>query len=90
MRKQGNSKLVSRPKRFTELENCLHLPAYPSITSCLGLETWASRMSSSHTSGSWFYGSQKQPFVLVLQIDVHKNFALCTGKHLCWSLFLIK
>ena len=46
MRKQGNSKLVSRPKRFTELENCLHLPAYPSITSSLGLETWASRMSS--------------------------------------------
>ena len=33
---------------------------------------------------------QKQSFGYVLQIGVLKNFANFTGKHLCWSLFLIK
>ena len=27
---------------------------------------------------------------LFFKIGVIKNFANCTGKHLCWSLFLIK
>ena len=36
------------------------------------------------------YFTQKQPFAdVLLKIDVLKNFALFTGKHLCWSLFLI-
>ena len=25
-----------------------------------------------------------------IKISVRKNFAIFTGKHLCWSLFLIK
>ena len=34
---------------------------------------------------------QKQPFANVLQSRyVLKNFAIFTGKHLCWSIFLIK
>ena len=27
---------------------------------------------------------------LFFEIDILKNFAIITGKHLCWSLFLIK
>ena len=27
---------------------------------------------------------------MFLKLDVFKNFAMSTGKHLCWSLFLIK
>ena len=33
---------------------------------------------------------QKQPFADVHKIGVPKNFAIFTGKHLCWSFFLIK
>ena len=31
--------------------------------------------------------TRKQVF---FEISVHKNFAISRGKHLCWSLFLIK
>ena len=27
---------------------------------------------------------------IIFEIDILKNFAILTGKHLCWSLFLIK
>ena len=27
--------------------------------------------------------------LMFFKIDVPKNFAICTGKHLCWSLFSI-
>ena len=27
---------------------------------------------------------------MFFKIGVLKNFSICTGKHLCWSLFLIK
>ena len=33
---------------------------------------------------------QKQRFADVLQNRFLKNFSIITGKHLCWSLFLIK
>ena len=33
---------------------------------------------------------QTQPLTDVFRIGVLKNFAIFTGKHLCWSLFLIK
>ena len=33
---------------------------------------------------------QKQPTEVFFKKDVLKNFANFTGKHLCWSLFLIK
>ena len=33
---------------------------------------------------------QKLSFADVLQNGVLKNFAILTGKHMCWSLFLIK
>ena len=33
---------------------------------------------------------QKEPFADVFKIVILKNFAIFTGKHLCWSLFLIK
>ena len=33
---------------------------------------------------------QKQPFAAVFQNRCFKNFAIFTGKLLCWSLFLIK
>ena len=36
------------------------------------------------------YKKQMQSFADVHQIDVLKNFANFTGKHLCWSLFLIR
>ena len=34
--------------------------------------------------------SQKQPPEVFYKKAVFKNFAIFTGKHLCWSLFLIK
>ena len=34
--------------------------------------------------------NQKHPFEAVLQIVVLKNFVIFTGKHQCWSLFLIR
>ena len=37
----------------------------------------------------WSFQREKQPFADVLQ-SVLKNFAIFTGKQLCWSLFLIK
>ena len=33
---------------------------------------------------------QRQPFVDVLQNKIFKNFAICTGKNLCWSFFVTK
>ena len=36
------------------------------------------------------YVSQKQPPEVFYKKAVFKNFAIFTGKHLCWSLFLIK
>ena len=33
---------------------------------------------------------QEQPPEVFYKKGVHKNFAIFTGKHLCWSLFLIK
>ena len=33
---------------------------------------------------------RKQLFADVLQNGVRKNLAIFTGKHLCWSLFLMK
>ena len=33
---------------------------------------------------------QKQPFAAVFQKGVLKNFVIFTGKHMCWSLFIIK
>ena len=33
------------------------------------------------------YEEQKQPF---FEKGIHKNFAIFTGKHLCWNLFLIE
>ena len=33
---------------------------------------------------------QKQPPEMFYKRAVHKNFAIFTGKQLCWSLFLIK
>ena len=45
-----------------------------------------------HNSYIWTdrLNKQKQPFGDVLQIGILKNFAIITGKHLCWNLFLIK
>ena len=34
--------------------------------------------------------NQKQPLEVFYEKAVLKNFAIFTGKHLCWSLFLIK
>ena len=35
--------------------------------------------------------AQKQPFAdVVFKIGVLENFAKFTGKHQCWSLFIIK
>ena len=34
--------------------------------------------------------SQKSRSQILFKIDVLKNFVNFTGKHLCWSLFLIK
>ena len=42
-----------------------------------------------HVTWSGFKDSQKQPYANVLQ-SVLKNFAIFKGKHLSWSLFLIK
>ena len=36
------------------------------------------------------YRSQKQPPELFYKRAVIKNFAIFTGKYLCWSLFLIR
>ena len=36
------------------------------------------------------FNFQSQPFTDLLKIGVLKNFAILTGKHLCWILFLIK
>ena len=36
-----------------------------------------------------YFKRQKQPFADDLKIDTLKDFAIFTGKHLCWSLFLI-
>ena len=36
------------------------------------------------------YKSQKQPPEVFYKKVVLKNFAIFIGKHLCWSLFLIK
>ena len=33
---------------------------------------------------------QKKPLADAFQNSVLKNFAICTGKQVCWSLFLIK
>ena len=33
---------------------------------------------------------QKQPSEVFYEKDAHENFALFTGKYLCWNLFLIK
>ena len=33
---------------------------------------------------------QKQPPEVFYKKAILKNFAILTGKHLCWSLFLIK
>ena len=33
---------------------------------------------------------EAKPFPNVLQIGAPKNFAIFTGKHISWSLFLIK
>ena len=32
----------------------------------------------------------KKPFAEFFKIGVLKNYTIFTGKHLCWSLFLIK
>ena len=32
----------------------------------------------------------KQPSEVLYEKAVLKNFEACTGKHLCWTLFLIK
>ena len=34
-----------------------------------------------------FVTNQKQPIAVFFKIDVLKNLAILTGKHLCWSLF---
>ena len=39
---------------------------------------------------NWFAEQQKQPLELFYKKTVIKNFGIFTGKHLCWSLFLIK
>ena len=36
------------------------------------------------------YNQQKQPLGVFYKKAVPKNFAIFTGKNLCWSFFLIK
>ena len=38
----------------------------------------------------WFFKKQKQPPVEFYKKGVFKNFAIFTGKHLCWSLLFNK
>ena len=38
----------------------------------------------------WLLVLQKQPLEVFYKKVVLRNFAIFTGKHLCWSLFLIK
>ena len=39
---------------------------------------------------SFFIFFQKQPWEVFYKKAVIKNFAIFTGKHLCWDLFLLK
>ena len=50
------------------------------------LNIWRTKRSLSFLIG----GLQKQRSQLFLKISVLKNFTIFQGKHLCWSLFLIK
>ena len=40
--------------------------------------------------GTFLFRVQNQPFADVLQNKSFENFAKILGKHLCWSLFLVK
>ena len=52
----------------------------------LKVETWMELM----TAEFWHTSRQKQSPKLFCKKAVLKNFAIFTGKHLCWCLFLIK
>ena len=47
-------------------------------------------MNLENDSGWNKKGAQKQPFADVFQKRCSENYAIFTGKCLCWSLFLIK
>ena len=38
----------------------------------------------------WFHNKKSSHSQLFFKIDIVKSFAIFTGKHLCWNLFLIK
>ena len=76
-------------------KTCKHLRNFDQISQNLGhtyvnIEVFQQKQRVKRKLLQHWYNVQKQPFADALQNRCTKNFTKLTGKHLCWSLFLIK